>query len=115
MKQQLTYPASKRSEIFEQLHESSNWYTIEQDGGIYLQQKKLMIGVVNGIQKVVLMLKLTRELNVKVRVMLKHFNALVIVLIVKFVNQNGELENQTRQQNELKRMKKNQTNMLNIS
>lgn len=26
------YPASKRSEIFDQLHESSNWYTIEQDG-----------------------------------------------------------------------------------
>jgi len=32
LKQQLTYPASKRSEIFDQLHESSNWYTIEQDG-----------------------------------------------------------------------------------
>jgi len=30
--QQLTYPASKRSEIFEQMHESTNWYTIEQDG-----------------------------------------------------------------------------------
>jgi len=32
LKQQLTYPASKRGEIFDQLHESSNWYTIEQDG-----------------------------------------------------------------------------------
>jgi len=32
LKQQLTYPASKRSEIFDQIHESSNWYTIEQDG-----------------------------------------------------------------------------------
>jgi len=29
---QLTYPASKRSEIFEQMHESTNWYTIEYDG-----------------------------------------------------------------------------------
>ncbi len=28
---QLTYPASKRSEIFEQMHDSTNWYTIEQD------------------------------------------------------------------------------------
>jgi len=32
MSLQITYPASKRSEIFDQLHESSNWYTIEQDG-----------------------------------------------------------------------------------
>jgi len=32
LKQQLTYPASKRSEIFEQIHESTNWYTIEHDG-----------------------------------------------------------------------------------
>jgi len=32
MSLQLTYPASKRSEIFDQIHESSNWYTIEQDG-----------------------------------------------------------------------------------
>lgn len=29
---QSTYPASKRSEIFEQLHESTNWHTIEHDG-----------------------------------------------------------------------------------
>jgi len=29
--QQSTYPASKRSEIFEQMHEDTNWYTIEQD------------------------------------------------------------------------------------
>ncbi len=28
----VTYPASKRSEIFDQMQESSNWYTIEQDG-----------------------------------------------------------------------------------
>jgi len=27
-----SYPASKRSEIFEQMHDSTNWYTIEQDG-----------------------------------------------------------------------------------
>jgi len=32
LKQQLTYPASKRSEIFEQMHESTNWYTVEHDG-----------------------------------------------------------------------------------
>jgi len=32
MSLQITYPVSKRSEIFDQLHESSNWYTIEQDG-----------------------------------------------------------------------------------
>jgi len=32
MSSQLTYPASKRSEIFEQMHESTNWYTIEQYG-----------------------------------------------------------------------------------
>jgi len=32
MSLQITYPASKRSEIFDQIHESSNWYTIEQDG-----------------------------------------------------------------------------------
>jgi len=32
MSSQLTYPASKRSEIFEQMHESTNWYTVEQDG-----------------------------------------------------------------------------------
>jgi len=32
MSLQLTYPASKRSEIFDQIHESSNWYTIEHDG-----------------------------------------------------------------------------------
>jgi len=32
MSLQLAYPASKRSEIFENLHESSNWYTVEQDG-----------------------------------------------------------------------------------
>jgi len=32
MSLQSTYPASKRSEIFEQMHESSNWYTVEQDG-----------------------------------------------------------------------------------
>jgi len=31
LKQQ-TYPASKRSEIFEQMHEASNWYTTEHDG-----------------------------------------------------------------------------------
>ena len=29
---QVTYPASKRSEIFEQMHESSNWLDIEHDG-----------------------------------------------------------------------------------
>ena len=27
-----TYPASKRSEIFEQMHESQNWLKIEHDG-----------------------------------------------------------------------------------
>ena len=32
MSLQQTYPASKRSEIFEQMHESQNWYTVEQDG-----------------------------------------------------------------------------------
>jgi len=32
MSLQITYPASKRSEIFEQIHEATNWYTIEQDG-----------------------------------------------------------------------------------
>jgi len=32
MSLQITYPASKRSEIFDQIHESSNWYTIDQDG-----------------------------------------------------------------------------------
>ncbi len=31
MSLQITYPASKRSEIFEQMHEATNWYTIEQD------------------------------------------------------------------------------------
>ena len=29
---QKTYPASKRSEIFEQMHEAQNWLTIENDG-----------------------------------------------------------------------------------
>jgi len=29
---QMTYPASKRSEIFEQMHEAQNWLTIEYDG-----------------------------------------------------------------------------------
>ena len=29
---QITYPASKRSEIFEQMHEAQNWLTIEHDG-----------------------------------------------------------------------------------
>jgi len=29
---QKTYPASKRSEIFEQMHEATNWYTIEKYG-----------------------------------------------------------------------------------
>ncbi len=28
----MTYPASKRSEIFEQMHEAQNWLTIENDG-----------------------------------------------------------------------------------
>ena len=32
MSLQITYPASKRSEIFEQMHEATNWYTIEEDG-----------------------------------------------------------------------------------
>jgi len=32
LRQQLAYPASKRSEIFEQMHESTNWNTIEHDG-----------------------------------------------------------------------------------
>ncbi len=27
-----TYPASKRSEIFEQMHEAQNWFTVEHDG-----------------------------------------------------------------------------------
>ena len=32
MSLQISYPASKRSEIFDQMYESSNWYTIEHDG-----------------------------------------------------------------------------------
>ena len=32
MSLQLTYPASKRSEIFEQMHEAINWNTVEHDG-----------------------------------------------------------------------------------
>ncbi len=33
MKQELeTYPASKRSEIFELMHESQNWLQVEHDG-----------------------------------------------------------------------------------
>jgi len=32
MSLQITYPASKRSEIFEQMHEATNWYTVEYDG-----------------------------------------------------------------------------------
>jgi len=32
MSQQLAYPASKRSIIFDQMHESSNWLTIEYNG-----------------------------------------------------------------------------------
>jgi len=32
LKQQLTYPASKRSEIFDQMHEAQNWLTIQYDG-----------------------------------------------------------------------------------
>jgi len=32
MSLQQTYPASKRSDIFDQMHESTNWYTINQDG-----------------------------------------------------------------------------------
>ena len=32
MSLQITYPAPKRSEIFDEIHEQSNWYTIEQDG-----------------------------------------------------------------------------------
>jgi len=30
--EQKTYPASKRSEIFEEMHESQNWLIVEQDG-----------------------------------------------------------------------------------
>jgi len=30
--QSVTYPASKRSNFFDEIHESTNWYTIEQDG-----------------------------------------------------------------------------------
>jgi len=32
MSQQLTYPASKRSEIFEQMHESQNWHVVDHQG-----------------------------------------------------------------------------------
>lgn len=32
MSQVLTYPASKRSEFFDQIHEESNWFTIHHDG-----------------------------------------------------------------------------------
>ena len=32
MSLQVTYPASKRSEIFERMHEAQNWLDIEQDG-----------------------------------------------------------------------------------
>jgi len=32
MSQQLSYPASKRSEIFDQMHESQNWFSIQHDG-----------------------------------------------------------------------------------
>jgi len=31
MSLQLTYPASKRSDIFEQMHESQNWYSVQYD------------------------------------------------------------------------------------
>lgn len=32
MSLQQTYPASKRSDIFDQMHESTNWYTVREDG-----------------------------------------------------------------------------------
>jgi len=32
MSLQQTYPASKRSDFFEQMHESTNWYTVQENG-----------------------------------------------------------------------------------